>query len=112
MRTWDISIYLVGPDGDDMPANCFEKVTYHLHESFEKRAKQTLKNPPFMIKERGWGEFEMSLALTPVGGAKGGDILLHHDLNFQKEQYEGTHSVVRLTSLQKHHRRSWTRIVG
>jgi transcription initiation factor TFIID/TFIIF subunit len=40
MRQWDINIYIVGPDGDDIPATCFEKATYMLHESFGKRAKQ------------------------------------------------------------------------
>lgn len=42
MRGWDISIYIVGPDGEDMPANCFEKATYMLHESFGKRQKQSM----------------------------------------------------------------------
>lgn len=41
MRAWDISIYLVGQDGEDLPANCFEKATYLLHESFGKRQKQS-----------------------------------------------------------------------
>lgn len=40
MRAWSINIFLVGPDGEEMAANCFEKATYHLHESFGKRAKQ------------------------------------------------------------------------
>lgn len=93
MRAWDISIYLVGPDGDDLPANCFEKATYHLHESFGKRAKQTIKAPPFTIKEKGWGEFDMSIILTPIGSPKGGDQTLQHDLNFQQERYESTHTV-------------------
>lgn len=42
MRAWDISIYLVGPDGDDVPASCFEKATYLLHESFGKRMRQSM----------------------------------------------------------------------
>ncbi|KAK5122076.1 hypothetical protein LTR85_004322 [Meristemomyces frigidus] len=93
MRSWSISIYLVGPDGDDMPATCFEKATYLLHESFGKRAKQTIKNPPFTIREKGWGEFDMTITLTPVGAPKGGDQVVQHDLNFQQEEYESTHSV-------------------
>lgn len=98
MRSWDISIYLVGADGEDMPANCFEKVVYTLHESFGKRAKQTLKSAPFMVKEKGWGEFDMLITLTPVGAPKGGDQTLQHDLNFQKETYESTHNIVRMHS--------------
>lgn len=42
MRSWEISIYLIGPDGEELPANCFDKATYMLHESFGKRAKQSM----------------------------------------------------------------------
>lgn len=98
MREWSISIYLVGPEGEQLPATCFEKATYHLHESFgPKRAKQTFKNAPFTINEKGWGEFDMIIQLTPVGSPKNGDASLQHDLNFQQEEYESTHSVVRST---------------
>ncbi|EME47635.1 hypothetical protein DOTSEDRAFT_69554 [Dothistroma septosporum NZE10] len=93
MRAWDVSIYLVGQDGEDLPANCFEKATYVLHESFGKRAKQTIRAPPFLIKEKGWGEFDMTITLTPIGAPKGGDQTLPHDLNFQQERYESTHTV-------------------
>ena len=94
MRAWDTSIYLVGADGEDLPANCFEKVTYHLHESFGKRARQVVKSAPFMIKERGWGEFDMKIVCTPLGNPKGGDIEINHDLNFLQESYDNTQSVV------------------
>lgn len=93
MRRWEISIYLVGPDGEDMPASCFDKAIYMLHESFGKRMKQTFKSPPFAITEKGWGEFDMSITLVPIGSPKGGDQLIQHDLNFQQERYESTHSV-------------------
>ena len=96
MRQWSVSVYLVGPDGDNVPATCFEKATYHLHESFGKRAKQIVKEAPFRIAEKGWGEFDMSIILTPVGAPKNGDQTLQHDLNFAQEEYESTHSVVRI----------------
>lgn len=94
MRSWDISICLVGPDGDDIPATCFEKATYVLHESFgPKRMRQAFKSPPFKILEKGWGEFDMNIVLTPVGAPKGGDQTIQHDLNFAQERYESTHVV-------------------
>jgi transcription initiation factor IIF auxiliary subunit len=102
MRSWEISIYLVGQDGEELAANCYEKATYMLHESFGKRMKQTFKSPPFQIKEKGWGEFDMTITLTPIGSPKGGDQTIQHDLNFQQERYESTHSVVCITS-----RREW-----
>ena len=87
MREWDVNVYLVGPDGDLLPANCFEKVVYNLHESFGKRQKQTFKEPPFKIHETGWGEFDMQITFTPVGAPKGGDQTFQHDLNFADEEY-------------------------
>ncbi|KAK3697841.1 transcription factor TFIIF complex subunit Tfg3 [Vermiconidia calcicola] len=93
MRSWQISIYLVGPDGEELPATCYDKATYNLHESFGKRAKQVVKTAPFTIKEQGWGEFDMQIHLTPLGSPKGGDHHIQHDLNFAQERYEATHSV-------------------
>lgn len=40
MRRWNITIYMVNDKGQDVAADVFEKVTYELHPSFEKRAKQ------------------------------------------------------------------------
>ena len=94
IREWSINIYLVGPEGDDVPANCYDKVTYMLHETFGKRQKQVFKQAPFTIKEKGWGEFDMQITLTPMGAPKGGDQTVQHDLNFQQTVYESTHSVV------------------
>ncbi|KAF1827034.1 SAS complex, SAS5 subunit/transcription initiation factor IID, subunit 14 [Dissoconium aciculare CBS 342.82] len=93
MRQWDINIHIVGPDGDELPANCFEKATYLLHESFGKRAKQVFKEAPFTISEKGWGEFDMNIVLTPIGAPKGGEQTIQHDLNFQQGRYESTHNV-------------------
>ncbi|PSK42908.1 hypothetical protein B9Z65_6862 [Elsinoe australis] len=93
LRRWSIKIYVQGEDGSELPATCFEKVTYKLHESFGTRAKQVFKQPPFEISEEGWGEFEMLVVLTPVGNPKGGEATMVHDLNFAQERYESFHSV-------------------
>lgn len=55
--------------------------------------RQTFRRPPFTINEKGWGEFDMQISLTPVGAPKSGDQVLAHDLNFQQERYESTHNV-------------------
>jgi len=41
MRDWNIEVYLVGDNKQDLPATIFEKVTYELHPSFGKKAKQS-----------------------------------------------------------------------
>jgi hypothetical protein len=47
-----------------------------------------------MISEKGWGEFDMQIILTPIGAPKGGEQTISHDLNFQQNRYESTHNVV------------------
>ena len=116
LRKWNIELHLLGPHGEEIPADCFDKVIYKLHETFGQRATQStymrtptlvpfskprkltwvlrkaFKSPPFRIQEEGWGEFDMVLVLTPKD--KGADITVAHDLNFQSEHYETKHSIV------------------
>lgn len=57
-----------------------------------------LKKAPFLLSEQGWGEFDMEIVLHGVD--KGGDHVVRHDLNFQKNKYESIHTIVsRLCSL-------------
>jgi len=90
-RDWNIEIYLVNEAGETVPASVFEKVTYQLHESFGKRAKQVKRDPPFRLAEEGWGGFEIGITLTPVG--KGADISITHDLSFEKNRYEADQTI-------------------
>ncbi|MCJ1275116.1 hypothetical protein MMC21_002916 [Puttea exsequens] len=92
LRSWNIEVHLLGPHNEELPANCFEKAVYKLHETFEDRQVQTFKRPPFRIQEKGWGEFDMLITLYGVD--KGGEHQIPHDLNFQQERYETTHAVV------------------
>ncbi|OMP87815.1 Transcription initiation factor TFIID subunit 14 [Diplodia seriata] len=91
MRAWSIEIWMLNENGEEVPATPFEKATYRLHPSFEKRATQTVKKPPFRIEEEGWGEFEMQIILSAAG--KGADHTIDHDLNFQTERYEAKHTI-------------------
>lgn len=94
MRNWSIELFLVNEhDGSHAPASAYEKVTYHLHPSFEDRQKQTFRQAPFRCSESGWGEFEMRIVLTPIGAKTQGEHTVTHDLNFQEEEYEATHKV-------------------
>lgn len=113
MRQWSIQISLLNHDGEEVPATIFEKATYKLHPSFDKRATQgttqaasclvivtdecfvsVIKRPPFRIDEEGWGEFDMEIILAAID--KGGDHTVAHDLNFQAERYEAKHVLVSL----------------
>lgn len=40
MRSWSIEIWLLNEQGEELLPTLFEKATYRLHPSFEKRAVQ------------------------------------------------------------------------
>ena len=43
------------------------------------------ENPPFLIEENGWGEFEVEINLTDLSNK---EHQIKHDLNFRHERYE------------------------
>ncbi|KAL4947419.1 putative Ran-specific GTPase-activating protein 1 [Aspergillus filifer] len=88
LRSWSIEVYLLNEHGEQVPANLFDKVTYHLHPSFGNRATQTFKNPPFRIQEEGWGEFDMTIGFTAPDSK---EQTIAHDLNFAQSRYESKH---------------------
>ncbi|KAJ5107067.1 Transcription initiation factor TFIID subunit 14 [Penicillium angulare] len=87
-RSWSIEIFLVNDKGEQIPANLFDKVVYHLHPSFGDRSTQTFKNPPFRISEEGWGEFDMTIELVADKSH-----MVAHDLHFREERYESKHVI-------------------
>jgi transcription initiation factor IIF auxiliary subunit len=98
IRDWTIEVYLLDAQGNPQPATLFDKVTYHLHESFGKKAVQTFKAPPFKLSEQGWGEFELRLTFHPLG--KGSpDVTVPHDLNFLSEVYNEDKEIVGFESI-------------
>ncbi|KAL2105600.1 hypothetical protein VUR80DRAFT_8038 [Thermomyces stellatus] len=89
MREWTIKLFMVDDQGNEQPADCFNKVVYHLHPSFENPI-QTYTKPPFACNNEGWGEFEMDIDCYYTEKTK---LSLKHDLNFQQNKYESVQSV-------------------
>jgi transcription initiation factor TFIID/TFIIF subunit len=90
MRKWSIRIAILGADGQELPANIFDKVTYKLHPTFQNPTR-ALKKPPFKIEEQGWGEFDLGIVLHNID--KGGENTISHDLNFAKNEYIVDHNL-------------------
>lgn len=92
LRHWSIRIYLEGPGKEEVAAGIFSNAQYRLHETFEDRMIQDKSSPPFLIKEKGWGEFDMQIILRTI--EKGQEFTISHDLNFQSEKYEAKHPII------------------
>jgi len=54
MREWSIRVYLLGPNGDELPATIFDKVTYKLHPTFANPTRSVLSSPRWL-----WGGNEL-----------------------------------------------------
>lgn len=89
MRGWSIEISMVNSKGKEVQANIFDKVTYHLHPTFQNPTR-VIKKPPFKIEEQGWGEFDLIIAVHFVGG---GERKINHDLNFRENKYVTDHQI-------------------
>ncbi|KAH6658133.1 yeats family-domain-containing protein [Truncatella angustata] len=89
MKEWSVKIYMLDQDGNEKPATAFQKVTYNLHPSFENPT-QTFNDAPYLCKNEGWGEFEMSIDMYTTEKTK---CTVYHDLNFQKNRYEIIHPI-------------------
>jgi hypothetical protein len=45
VRQWSIRVFVLGPDGEELAASLFDKVTYKLHPTFANPTRGTV-NPP------------------------------------------------------------------
>ncbi|TPX09478.1 uncharacterized protein E0L32_009366 [Thyridium curvatum] len=110
MKEWNIEVYILDENGKEKPANCFTKVTYNLHPSFENPVQSqsllpplviynsvfadpqlAFHEPPFKCSNEGWGEFDLSVDCYTT--EKGGKITVMHDLNFAQPTYENIQTV-------------------
>lgn len=89
-RKWSIEVVLLGKNGEELPAKIFDKVTYKLHPTFVNPTRH-IKEPPFKIEEKGWGEFDLTIVL--VFAEKAGEEVILHDLNFKNNRYEVLHTI-------------------
>lgn len=46
MRKWSVSVYILDEDGEQHAADCFQRVTYNLHPSFENPTQSTHQFAP------------------------------------------------------------------
>lgn len=87
MRQWSVEISMLNEQGQEIPANIIDKVTYTLHPTFANPIR-SLKQKPFRVEEQGWGEFDIPIAIHLVGlNGKQGERKFNHDLNFLQEKY-------------------------
>ncbi|KAF9179439.1 hypothetical protein BGZ51_006922 [Haplosporangium sp. Z 767] len=86
MRKWKISIMGVNANGEEETMPYVDYVEYILHQTFEQPLRKVTEYP-FVLQEKGWGEFDMKIMLHFVEKSIA-PFVLDHDLNFQSTHYE------------------------
>ncbi|KAF9433368.1 hypothetical protein BGZ76_009552 [Entomortierella beljakovae] len=91
MRRWKISIVGVNANGDEEPLPYVDHVEYLLHETFAQPVRKVTEYP-YVLQEKGWGEFDMKIMFYFIDNATS-PFVLDHDLNFQSTHYEVPHTL-------------------
>lgn len=84
LRDWKIEVWMLGPDGEVIAADIFERCVYRLHPTFTTPVRTKI-GAPFTLKEKGWGEFTMTITCAFLRG--GGQVEFLHELSFEDEVY-------------------------
>lgn len=84
IRRWQVELLLLDKNGNEVPAGILSSCTMLLHPSFQNNS-HTFKQPPFLVQETGWGEFDITITCTLK--YHGGSFKIVHDLLFEDDAY-------------------------
>ncbi|CAO3584676.1 unnamed protein product [Absidia cylindrospora] len=93
LRSWKVSLVAVD-DGKEVPGKLqamLDHVVYILHPTFFN-SRREVKDEPYLLKEEGWGEFDLRIILHFADDFAPREIIVF-DLNFKEPQYSKTHVV-------------------
>ncbi|KAG0359607.1 yeats family-domain-containing protein [Gamsiella multidivaricata] len=92
VRKWKISLCGVNANGEEETMPYVDHVEYILHQTFEQPVRK-VNDYPFILQEKGWGEFDMKIMLHFVDKSVP-PFVLDHDLNFQSTHYEVPQTII------------------
>ncbi|KAI7857151.1 yeats family-domain-containing protein [Circinella umbellata] len=94
LRNWKIKLVAVdnGKEKKGRLSELLDHVEYILHPTFTDPRRVVTKEP-YLLQEKGWGEFDMRIVLYFVNNIANTE-LLSFDLNFTQAQYSVTKTVV------------------
>ncbi|ORZ15644.1 yeats family-domain-containing protein [Absidia repens] len=93
LRSWKVSLVAVD-DGKEVPGKLqamLDHVEYILHPTFFNPRRE-VKDEPYLLKEEGWGEFDLRIILHFADDFAPREIIVF-DLNFREPKYSKTHAV-------------------
>ncbi|ORY97176.1 yeats family-domain-containing protein [Syncephalastrum racemosum] len=93
IRRWRISITAVhnGNEQRTLLSRLLDHVEYILHPTF-KNPRRVVKEEPYILEEKGWGEFDMRIVLYFIDGLANTEVVLF-DLHFMIPTYSLVHTI-------------------
>ncbi|KAI9498083.1 yeats family-domain-containing protein [Zychaea mexicana] len=94
MRNWKIKLVAVdgGKEKKGRLTELLDHVEYILHPTF-KDPRRVVTKEPYLLQEKGWGEFDMRIVLYFANNIANTE-LLSFDLNFRQAQYSVVKTLV------------------
>ncbi|KAJ1917997.1 transcription factor TFIIF complex subunit Tfg3 [Mycoemilia scoparia] len=85
LRAWSVSLRDARPGYEHLyPVIPYiQRVVFDLHDTFQNPQRVTT-HPPYGVKEKGWGEFEMKITIYWADDSQPPEVIMH-DLNFQTD---------------------------
>ncbi|SMN19560.1 similar to Saccharomyces cerevisiae YPL129W TAF14 Subunit of TFIID [Maudiozyma saulgeensis] len=90
LRRWQVELFLLDKDNNEIPTNILSSCTFIIHDSFKNNV-HSIRKPPFKLQETGWGEFDIKINCTLAYNA--GRFKIIHDLSFEEDAYIEDYSV-------------------
>ncbi|CAI4051931.1 hypothetical protein SKDZ_15G3550 [Saccharomyces kudriavzevii ZP591] len=84
LRRWQMELIMLDAKANEVEPTIISKCIYHLHPSF-KKPRRRLDSLPFLIKETGWGEFNLHIECFFMDNA--GKFSIEHELTFDDNAY-------------------------
>jgi hypothetical protein len=83
MREWSIKLFLLDEEGKEHPANCFQKIVYNLHPTFERPVQSRQPSPYLLLvavclTDCSFHQAAVHLHQRGMGRVRSHRRLLHH----------------------------------
>ena len=68
VRQWSIRVFVLGPDGEELAASLFDKVTYKLHPTFANPTRGTVNPLLLLLSPLSLSSFYWALRVNEIAG--------------------------------------------
>lgn len=80
MRRWKIELCMLNDNDEEATLDIVSNCVFYLHPTFKEPVRK-FRQPPFVLEEEGWGEFDMEIVCHFIENV--GKFTINHLLTFE-----------------------------